>query len=248
MTPSSGSISGPNFVLNTTVADTLSEIADILESSEDIDKSVQTIIKDIMKAHKRIIFDGNNYSDEWVDEAKKRGLSNIKNMVDSVITFLDEKNIDVLGKFNVLSEEEIHARYEIGLESYSKTINIEALTTLSMAKTEILPATINYVSSLASSIVTINSTGIKVDTSAQEKLLTEASVLNGNLSSAISLLETKVSLAQAAKESILEQAELYRDEVYTAMCSVRKYADELEVLCDSKLWPFPTYADLLFRV
>ncbi|MCK5759305.1 MAG: glutamine synthetase III [Clostridiales bacterium] len=248
MTPSSGSISGPNFILNTTVADTLSEIADALESADDLDNAVQAIIKDIMKNHKRIIFDGNNYSDEWVEEAKARGLSNIKNMVDSVKTYIDDKNVNVLNKFNVLTKEEIHARYEIQLETYSKTINIEALTTLSMAKTEILPSTIRFASSLASSFVTVKSTGLSIDTSAQESLLTEVSVLNGKLSSAIAVLEEKVTKAQETKENLLEQAELYRDEVFTAMNDVRCYADQLELLCDSKLWPFPTYADLLFRV
>jgi len=248
MTPSSGSISGPNFILNTTVADTLSEIAEILESADDFDKTVQELIKGIMKDHKRVIFDGNNYSDEWVEEAKKRGLSNIKNMVDSVKTFIDEKNVSVLNKFNVLSKEEIHARYEIQLETYAKTINIEGLTTLSMAKTEILPATIEFATSLASSIVTINSTGITVDTSAQENLLIKVSKLNGKLSTAITVLEEKLASAQDAEEDILEQAELYRDEVFTAMNEVRCFADQLEVICASKLWPFPTYADLLFRV
>ncbi len=248
MPPSSGSIAGPNFILNTVVADTLSKIADRLEKADDFDKEIQTIIKDIMKNHKKIIFDGNNYSDEWVDEAKKRGLSNIKNMVDSVKTFLDEKNVAVLDKFAVLSPEEVHARYDILLESYSKTINIEGLTALNMAKTEILPATINFATSLAQSIVTIKSTGIPVDTTAQEKLLTKVSNLNGNFSKAITILEEKISNAQNSEEDLLKQAELNRDEVFTAMTEVRRYADQLEVLCDSKLWPFPTYTDLLFRV
>ena len=248
MPPSSGSISGPNFVLNTTVADTLSEIADILESTDDIDNAVQMLIKDIMKNHKRVIFDGNNYSDDWVEEAKNRGLSNIENMVDSVKTFLDKKNVDVLNKFNVLSKEEIHARYEIQLETYAKTINIEALTSLSMAKTEILPSTIEFSTSLASSIVTVKSTGLTVDTSAQESLLTKVSSLNGKLSSTISFLEEKLANAQDANKGLLEKAELYRDEVFTAMNDVRSSADQLELLCDSKLWPFPTYTDLLFRI
>lgn len=248
MPPSSGSIAGPNFILNTVVADTLSKIADKLEKADDFDNEIQLIIKDIMKNHKKIIFDGNNYSDEWVEEAKKRGLSNIKNMVDSVKTFLDEKNVAVLDKFAVLSPEEVHARYDILLESYSKTINIEGLTTLSMAKTEILPATIEFSTKLAQSIVTIKSTGVPVDISAQEKLLTTVSNLNGNLSKSIALLEDKIAVAQNSEEDLLKQAELNRDEVFTAMNEVRRYADQLEVLCDSKLWPFPTYTDLLFRV
>ncbi len=248
MTPSSGSIAGPNFILNTTVADTLSEIADILESADDLDKAVQSLIKDIMKNHKRIIFDGNNYSPEWIEEAQKRGLSNIKNMVDSVKTYIDDKNIAVLDKFNVLSPKEIHARYEIQLESYAKTINIEGVTTLSMAKTEILPVTIGFATSLAKSITAIKATGLSADTSAQETLLIKVSDLNGKLSKSITTLEEKIAYAQNASENVLVQAELYRDEVFTAMNDVRCHADQLEVLCDKKLWPVPTYADLLFRV
>ncbi|MCK5811705.1 MAG: glutamine synthetase III [Clostridiales bacterium] len=248
MPPSSGSIAGPNFILNTVVADTLSKIADKLEKTDDFDNEIQLIIKDIMKNHKKIIFDGNNYSDEWVEEANKRGLSNIKNMVDSVKTFIDDKNVNVLEKFGVLSPKEVHARYEILLESYSKTINIEGLTALSMAKTEILPATIKFATTLAQSITTIKSTGMSVDTYAQETLLTKVSTLNGQLCKAITLLEDNIVIAQNSEDDYLKQAELNRDEVFTAMDKVRSYADQLESLCDSKVWPFPTYTDLLFRV
>jgi glutamine synthetase len=248
MTPSSGSIAGPNFVLNTAVADTLSEIADILEGADDLDTTVQTLIKDIVGKHKRVIFDGNNYSDNWVEEAKRRGLSNIKNMVDSVKTFLDEKNIAVLEKFKVLTKQEIHARYEIGLENYSKTINIEALTSLKMARTEILPATIDYASTLADSINAIKATGIAADTSAQEDLLIKVSGLNAKLSSAIGNLTDQVHKAHELEAKPVVQAEYYRDMVFPAMNTLREAADQLEVITDASLWPFPTYADLLFRV
>ncbi|MBN2852065.1 MAG: glutamine synthetase III [Clostridia bacterium] len=248
MTPSSGSIAGPNFVLNTVVADVLSEIADKLEKAAKFDEAVQAIIKDIVKNHKRIIFDGNNYSDEWVEEATRRGLPNIKNMVDSVKTFLDEKNVNVLTRFKVLSKEEIHSRYDILLETYIKTINIEALTTLSMAKTQILPATINYSTSIAKSMISIKSTGVPVDVSAQENLLSKVSSLNGSLSKAIAALEEKLAVAHDSDGTLLLHAEAYRDQVIPAMSEVRKYADQLEVITDVTLWPFPTYADLLFRV
>jgi len=248
MTPSSGSIAGPNFVLNTAVADVLSEMADKLEKASDLDKAVQALIKDTLKNHKRIIFDGNNYSEEWVIEAKKRGLPNIKNMVDSAQTFIEKENIELFTKFGVLSEAEIHARYEILLETYSKTINIEGLTTLSMAKTQILPSTIAFATEIATSLNSIQSTGLAVDTFAQESLLKEVSSLNSNLSKAISVLEEKIKIAQEAEEDMLEQAKLYRDTVFIAMNDVRLYADKLEVITDSALWPFPTYTDLLFRV
>ncbi|MBN1624011.1 MAG: glutamine synthetase III [Clostridia bacterium] len=248
MTPSSGSIAGPNFVLNTAVADTLSEIADILEGSDDLDTAVQTLIKDIVRKHKRVIFDGNNYSENWVEEAKRRGLSNIKNMVDSVKTFLDEKNIAVLEKFKVLTKAEIHARYEIGLENYSKTINIEALTSLKMARTEILPATIDYATTLADSINAVKSTGLMVDTSSQEELLIKVSSLNAKLTSAINALTEQVHKAHELEAKPVVQAEYYRDMVFPAMNNLREIADQLEVITDASLWPFPTYADLLFRV
>ena len=248
MTPSSGSIAGPNFVLNTVVSDVLSEFADILESCNDFDKTVQQLLKDIIKKHKRIIFDGNNYSDEWVKEAKKRGLPNIKNMVDSVKTFIDDKNVSVFDKFNVLSKDEIYARYEIQLETYSKTINIEALTSLNMAKTEILPATIKFSTSLANSINSIKATGIEVDITTQSDLLKKVSSLNGSLSKTIIELEEAIIKAQQFEHDYLKQSEFYRDSVFSIMNNLRIYADQLEQVTDSLLWPFPTYTDLLFRV
>ncbi len=248
MTPSSGSIAGPNFVLNTIVSDTLSEIAGILEGADDLDKAVTAVIQDIMKNHKRVIFNGNNYSDEWVIEAEKRGLANIKNMVDSCKSLIDEKSIKVFEKFKVLTKAETHARYEIQIETYSKTINIEAMTALDMARTEILPATIDFATTLADSINAVKSTGIAADTSAQEDLLLKVSALNGKLSASIKNLGDAVCKAHELEKNPTAQAEYYRDIVFPAMNTLRESADQLEVITDSSLWPFPTYADLLFRV
>ncbi|HPJ20870.1 MAG TPA: glutamine synthetase III [Clostridia bacterium] len=248
MTPSSGSISGPNFVLNTIVSDTLSEIADKLEGAEDLDKAVTSVIQDIVRNHKRVIFNGNNYSDEWVKEAERRGLANIKNMVDSCKSLISEKSVKVFEKFKVLTKEETHARYEIQIETYSKTINIEAMTAMDMARTEILPATIDYATSLANSINAVKSTGIPADTSAQEELLIKVSGLNAKLSAGIKALGDAVSEAHGLEALPTAQAEFYRDKVFPAMTALRETADQLEVLTDSTLWPFPTYADLLFRV
>jgi glutamine synthetase len=248
MTPSSGSIAGPNFVLNTIVSDTLSEIADELERADDLDAAVTEIIIKIMTKHKRVIFNGNNYADEWVTEAESRGLANIKNMVDSCKSLIEDKSVKVFEKFNVLTKEEIHARYEIQIEEYSKTINIEAMTVLDMAKTEILPATIEYTTNLASSINAVKATGVPADTSTQEALLIKTSSLNSSLAKAIGTLENTVSEAQALEDAPTKQAEFYRDKVFAAMAEVRAAADALEVITDSTLWPFPTYADLLFRV
>ncbi|MBN2557126.1 MAG: glutamine synthetase III [Clostridia bacterium] len=248
MTPSSASIAGPNFVLNTIVADTLCEIADELEGSDNRDEKVTEILQNIIRAHGRVIFNGNNYSEEWVGEAALRGLPNIRNMVDSCKTFLDEKNVKVFGKFHVLTPGEIHSRYEIQIEIYSKTINIEARTAIDMARTEILPASIGFATNLAVSINAVKSTGTGADTKAQEELLKSISRLNSELSSAIAGLEAELAAAQAMGFEPTLQAEYYRDHVLPAMSVVRKAADSLEVLTDSSLWPFPKYADLLFRV
>ncbi|MFO7612249.1 MAG: glutamine synthetase III [Clostridia bacterium] len=248
MTPSSASIAGPNFVLNTIVADTLCEIADELEGSGNRDEKVTEILQNIIKTHGRVIFNGNNYSDEWVGEAALRGLPNIKNMVDSCKTFLDEKNVKVFSKFHVLTPGEIHSRYEIQIEIYSKTINIEARTAIDMARTEILPAAIGFATNLAVSINAVKSTGTGADTNAQEGLLKRISKLNSELSNAIAGLETELGAAQIMGSEPTAQAEYYRDHVMPGMSEVRKAADSLEVLTDSTLWPFPKYADLLFRV
>ena len=248
MTPSSGSISGPNFVLNTIVSDTLTEIAESLESADDLDKAVTSVIQDIMKNHKKVIFNGNNYSEDWVAEAESRGLPNIKNMVDSCKSLIAEKSIAVFEKFNVLSKEEVHARYEIQIETYSKTINIEALTALDMARTEILPATIDFATTLAESINAVKSTGIAADTSSQEELLLNVSALNSQLNKGINSLAEVISKSQELEEEPTKQAEYYRDTVFPAMNELRETADKLETITDASLWPFPTYADLLFRV
>ena len=169
-------------------------------------------------------------------------------MVDSCKSLIDEKSITVFEKFKVLTKEEIHARYEIQIEEYAKTINIEAMTTLEMAKTEILPAAIEFATSMADSINSIKATGVPADTSTQEELLIKSSSLNATLSKAIATLSEAVAKAQEFEESPTKQAEFYRDEVFTSMAAVRASADELETITDTTLWPFPTYADLLFRV
>lgn len=175
MVPSSASIAGCNFVLNTIVAETLSEVADKLEKATDLDAEIQAILTDIVKNHKRIIFNGNGYSDEWVAEAERRGLPNIHSTVEAAKAMIDEKNQAVLEKHGVLTRVESTSRYEITLENYNKIINIEALTTLEMAKRQIIPAVIQYTTSLAESINTIKATGINVDISVQTESLTEIS-------------------------------------------------------------------------
>lgn len=247
MAPSSGSIAGPNTILNTTVADVLSKYADRLEAASDVDAEVDAIIKESLKAHHKVLFDGNGYSDEWVEEAAKRGLPNIKSTVEAIRSLVAPKNIEVMSKHGVLTDVEMHSRYEVHLENYIKTINIEALTALEMAKRDIIPAVIKYSTSLAESINAIKSTGFDADVTAQGETLTEISKLTASAMKKVKALESAISTA-CSKEDSYDQAYSYRYDVFEALNSLREDVDKLETLVDSKYWPMPTYTDLLFHV
>lgn len=248
MTPSSASIAGPNFVLNTIVAEALSEVADRLEKAADVEEEVKVLLTELVKAHKKVIFNGNGYSDEWVEEAAKRGLPNIKSTVESTKALVSEKNQAVLEKHGVLTKVESESRYEITLEGYNKTINIEALTTLEIAKRQILPAVIKYATSLASSINTINAVGIGADVSVQSGLLKEVSDLTASLNKNIALLEKVVAKADSFEGDIYDLGMIYRYEVFEQMNALREVADTLETIVDKEFWPLPTYSDMLFNV
>ncbi|NRY61394.1 glutamine synthetase III [Clostridium beijerinckii] len=248
MVPSSASIAGCNFVLNTIVAETLSEIADKLEKATDLDAEIQSILTNIVKNHKRIIFNGNGYSDEWVAEAERRGLPNIHSTVEAAKAMMDEKNQAVLEKHGVLTRVESTSRYEITLENYNKIINIEALTTLEMAKRQILPAVIKFATSLAESINTIKATGVNADISVQTELLTEVSTLTASLNKNVALLEKLVEKADNFDGDIFDLGMMYRYEVFEQMNTLRADADKLETLVDEEFWPIPTYSDMLFNV
>jgi glutamine synthetase len=248
MVPSSASIAGCNFVLNTIVAETLSEIAEKLEKATNLDAEIQAILTDIVKKHKRIIFNGNGYSDEWVVEAEKRGLPNIKSTVEAAKAMISEKNQAVLEKHGVLTKVEAESRYEITLENYNKIINIEALTTLEMAKRQIIPAVIQFTTSLAESINTIKATGVGADVSVQTELLTEVSKLTASLSKNVKLLEELVEKADNFKGDIFDLGMMYRYEVFEQMNVLREDADKLETIVDEDFWPLPTYSDMLFNV
>lgn len=248
MVPSSASISGCNFVLNTIVAETLSEIADKLEKASDLNGEIQAILTDIVKNHKKVIFNGNGYSDEWVEEAARRGLPNIKSTVEAAKAMISEKNQAVLEKHGVLTKVEAESRYEITLKNYNKIINIEALTTLEMAKRQILPAVIKFATSLAGSINTINATGLGVDVSAQADLLKEVSTLTASLKKNIGILEEVVAKADSFDGDIFDLGMMYRYEVFEQMSTLREDADKLETLVDKEFWPMPTYEDMLFNV
>jgi glutamine synthetase len=248
MVPSSGSIAEANITLNTTVAEILSQIADRLEKASDVDAEVQEILTEIVTKHKRIIFNGNGYSDEWVVEAEKRGLPNIKTTVEAIKALINEKNLAVMEKHSVLSRVEMQSRYEVSLENYIKTLNIEALTMIEMAKREILPAVIKYATQIAGSINTIKATGIDADISAQTELLTEVSSLTSALKKDITALEESLDKAAPLHGDSYELASAYRFDVFYKMIALRNDADKLETLVDKDLWPLPTYGDMLFNI
>jgi glutamine synthetase len=245
MVPSSASIAEPNTALNTIVAEILSRIASRLEKAKDIDAEAQIIVTEIVKKHKRIIFNGNNYSDDWVKEAEKRGLPNIKSTVAAIPALISDKAIKVYEKHGVLSKAEMHSRYEIFLEAYAKTINIEALTMLDMAKRQILPASLEYTGKVAATLSSLKAVASK--SNAADKLLAELTSTIDSFGKHIEDLEATLA-GNGHHGDVLKHAEYYRDVVFTAMKKLRVDGDKLEMLVDATIWPLPTYADLLFRI
>ncbi len=242
MVGSSQSIAGANFVLNTIVADVLAEIADELEKAKDVKAAAQKILGRIATEHQRIIFNGDNYADDWVKEAEKRGLPNIPSTVDSLNAVMaDEQNIRVFEKHAVLSSTELAARIDILLEIYSKEINIEALTMVNIAKRQILPAAIRYSKHLADAINAVKAAGANTENNMLKKLCS----LIDSLHDGIESLENVVKKAVATKDTAA-QAKEYHNNIVPAMQSVRKAADELETIVDADIWPLPTYAEMLF--
>jgi glutamine synthetase len=248
MVASSASIAGPNTVLNTITAEILSRIADRLEKAGDVDSEVHNIVKEIVTKHKRIIFNGNNYAEEWLKEAEKRGLPNIKSTVDAIPVWINDQTIRLFEKHNVLSKAELHSRYEIYLENYIKQINIEALTMLHMAKRQIIPAVIQFTAGVANSIQKIKAVSSKASTDAQEELLIELTKSFDGFAKNIAGLEQALEDVEKIPGDTLKHAQYYRDVVFTAMNRLRFDGDKLETMVDDKVWPFPTYADILFNV
>ncbi len=237
------STSGPTFVLNTIVADVLSEIADELEEAKDVKASAQDILKRIATENARIVYNGDNYTEEWVKEAENRGLANIRSTVESLKTIMDDENVALFVKHNVLSKIELAARSEILIEAYSMSINIEAETMLNIAKRQIMPAVVGYSERLASTVNAVKSAGVSADT--QVALLVKVCSLMKSFQSGIETLEKAVVKAGEI-EDFTAQAEDYRDSVIPAMDAVRAPADELESIVDADLWPLPSYAEMLF--
>ncbi len=243
MVGSTQSTSGPCFVLNTIVAEILSEIADELENAEDVNVCTLKLLRRIVRDHKRIVFNGDNYSDEWLVEAEKRGLSNIGSTVESLCTIMDEENVKVFEKHGVLSKTELHARQEVLLEAYSMMINVEAKTMLNMAKRQILPGSSRYSCRLGNAVSAVDAAGVNSNT--QKSMLQKVCDLIGELNKGIESLEEAVEKASGIGD-VAEQAQFYRDRVFSAMETVRESADELEKIVDADLWALPSYAEMLF--
>ncbi len=245
MVGSTASIADPNTVLNTIVAETLRQAADVLEASDDPIMAAHDLTKQWISEHIRIIFNGNGYSEEWVEEAERRGLPNIKNMVDALGCLTEEYAVELFERHKVMTRVELTSRQEVGYESYAKAINIEARTMIDMAKKEIIPAVIKYTTTVAQSVAAVKAVG--ADASVQEESLAEISKNLVAMNAALEKLEAVTDKA-AAIEDPKAQAIAYRDEVFTTMSELREPADALEMLVDKSVWPFPTYGDLLFNV
>lgn len=247
MLGSSFSISDTNTILNTIVAETLSEFADKLENSSNFTEDLTALIKETVKKHKRIIFNGNNYSDDWIDESAKRGLLNLKSTVDALPYFVSDKNIKLFTKHNIFSESEIYSRYEIMLEAYSKIIHIEALTMLDMVKRSIIPSVMSYMKDLSETANTKKSLNAGLNCELEENLIGDISNLASSLYKNLEELDNSV-LEAKNQETTLATAKYYRESVFVNMQQLRSVVDELETLVGKKYWPFPTYGELLFSV
>ena len=246
MVGSKDSIAGPNVVLNTIVAEAFCEICDELEKAEDFDMAVHDLIKKNATEHQRIVFNGNGYSDEWVAEAQRRGLPNIKSMVDAIPALTTEKAISMFEKFHVFTKAELESRSEIQYEAYSKAINIEGKAMIDIASKQIIPAVIKYATVLANSISAVKAVG-SADVSVQTEILEEVSALLSETKVALAKLTDVVDKAASVPEG-REMAVFFRDEVKTAMDELRAPVDKLEMLVDKDMWPMPSYGDLMFEV
>ncbi len=245
MVGSSMSIADPNFILNTIVAESLDEFATRLEKASDISKETTEIIKETIKNHGRIIFNGNNYSEEWVKEAEKRGLLNIKNAVDAHKCMITKKTEDLFTKYEVLSKEELYSRFEIYMEQYAKQIAIESKTAIKMVKRQYLPATIKYIGILSETILKAKQNN--VDTDSMMTMLKDIISSFESATKKVNELEKELNNANNISES-LEKAEYFRDKIFPKISDLRKDIDLLETLIPSDIWPTPTYSDMLYKL
>ena len=241
MLGSSMSISGPNIALNTIMAEELGQFADILEQAEDFDSALQQLVCDTFTAHQRILYNGNCYSDEWKQEAARRGLSNLPSTADALTAYLSPKNIDLVTKHGIFTEAEFHARYEIYLQAYCKIVGIEARTAVDMIIQQILPAAMKYTDFLCGAVARKNAIGASCK--AEKELIAKLSAVTDALYEQIERLKADLTKVPSSSD---EASHYYRRNIVTAMESIRKNADVLEQLTDKSYWPYPTYSDLLF--
>ncbi len=249
MPGSSLSVSGPNFILNTAVAEILSRYADVLEKrgKEPLEETVYALLQKTLKEHKRIIFNGNNYTDEWAAEAARRGLSNRKSTPEALPAFIEEKNLKLFEKHHILTRDEAYSRYEINLDNYSKVINIEALTLLEMVRRSVLPAVSGYVRTLSETVLAARQACPAAVCEMEDTLIARLSKLTSELFQKTEALEVQVAEAKGITDK-QAQADAYRNKVLSLMEEIRSIADTMEVHTPKEVWPFPTYGDLLFSI
>lgn len=245
---SSLNIACPNYILNTMVAEELSQFYDVLKDADDLDSAVKALIKKTFTEHQAIIFNGNNYAPEWVEEAERRGLCNYKSLPEAVAHFIDQKNVDLFVKNKICSEEEVKARYEIELENYAKQINIEALTMIDMAKKNILPAVSSYVRELTDTALAKKALSDAIPTSVEEELVASLSTKLVSFSKKTAELEEAVIKASEYSNDNLAYATYYRETVFALMQELRAVGDSMETETSSEYWPYPSYGEMLFGV
>ncbi|MCM1088473.1 MAG: glutamine synthetase III [Muribaculaceae bacterium] len=245
MVGSADSIASPNTILNAIVAESFCEAADRLEKADNLEVAIHDLIKEYMTAHQRIIFNGNGYAEEWVEEAAKRGLPNIKSMIEAAASITTDKAVKLFEKFHIFTKVELESREEIIYETYAKSINIEALTMIDMAGKQIIPAVVRYSKTLADTVNAVKEAG--ADAGMQTELLKTVSAKLAAMQTALTELK-KVESQASAMENAKEQAFFYKDTVKTAMEALREPADELEMIVDKEIWPLPSYGELMFEI
>jgi glutamine synthetase len=245
MVGSRDSIAPSTVVINTIVAEAFADACDILENAEDFDASLHDLTIQYIAEHRKIIFGGNGYSEEWVEEAERRGLPNLKSMVDAIPALVTDKSIQMFERFGVLSASELHSRAEIKYETYNKAINIEALTMIDMAVKQIIPAVIGYTGTLSGIIQSMSAIGVQAKV--QTEILNEINTLLEEASGAVRILREVTKEAAAISENE-KKANYYHDFVVPAMAALRRPIDQLEMLVDKEVWPMPSYGDLMFEV
>ena len=242
-------IACPNIMLNTIIADELEQFADELEGkSDDFMSALNALIKRVIKEHKRIIFNGDGYADAWKVEAARRGLTNLPTTVDALPHYTDEKNVKLFAKHKIYTEVEMQSRQDIILETYAKTINIEALTASDMVKRDILPAVSSYVAELASGVATKKAISDDIPCEAELDIIKRLSGLQDCAYKKLAALDNAIIGVKEVGEDPIEVATYYKDSVITAMTELRAVVDEMETLVSSDYWPYPSYGDLMFRV